>query len=291
MPLLERPDAVTACDFDDGPDIMLWNPALTSKRWRRQCRRVFVARLFTTRGAVGLLALVLLLDLHATDNLAGALAVGGAIALLLSAFCDAGITAACLATDHHHGRRCRLERCPGEFFFRSDDFVDLGAAAHHAAGTLIDLVGELHETPARAWLDPELPIRAHQVVWDGLTRLSRTAAARRHATRLAATPGETDLAAATATAIAEFDALLGELLFHLQGCVTLIREWEAKLRHIELVERTDTVQFDLQAEAIRSMVDDADELQKSVFAYITAARDLTGAGRFPWEPTSAEPVP
>ncbi|MEV6445143.1 hypothetical protein [Amycolatopsis sp. NPDC051716] len=293
MSLLKKPDAVTVGDFADGPDIMLWNPALTTRHWRWQVLRGFLARSVSARCAAGLLALALVLGIGAAESLGGALAVVDAIALLLSGLCDAVITAACLATDHQHqpGRRCPLERSPGDFFFRSDDFVDLGTAAHHTAGLLIDLVGELHATPARDWIDPELPERAHQTVWDALTRLTRTAPARRHAARLAALPGETDLATATAAAITEFDTLLGELAFHLQGCVTLTREWEAKLRHAELVDHTSAVHAELHAASIRPMVEVAEELPKSVFAYVTAARDLTGTGRFPWELPAAEQVP
>ncbi|RSM37862.1 hypothetical protein DMA12_35255 [Amycolatopsis balhimycina DSM 5908] len=291
MSLLEKPEAVTVGDFADGPDVMLWNPAVTTKYWRRWVNRAFFTRLFSTRSVAGLLTLALVLGGGAAETLGGALAVGGAIALLLSGLCDAGITAACLATDHQHGRRCALERSPGEFFLRSDDFLDLGPAAHRTAGLLIDLTGELHATASRDWIDPELPGRAHEAVWDALTRLIRTAPARRHAARLVAMPGEADLATTTATAIAEFDTLLSELLFHLQGCVTLTREWEAKLRHAELVEHTSAVEAELRAASIGLIVEVAEELPRVVFAYVTAARDLTGAGRFPWELPATEPVP
>ena len=291
MSLLDKPDVVTVGDFADGPDIMLWNPALTTRRWRGLVKRAFFTRLFSTRSVAGLLILALVLGTGAAETLGGALAVVGAIALLLSALLDAGITAACLATDHQHGHRCLLERSPGEFFLRADDFLDLGPAAHRTAGLLIDLTGELPATATRDWIDPDLPGRAHQAVWDALTRLIGTAPARRHAARLVAMPGEADLTVKTATAIAEFDGLLGELVFHLQGCVTLSREWEAKLRHAELVQRTSDVQAELRAASSGLMVEVAEELQRSVFAYVTAARDLTGAGRFPWELPAAEPVP
>jgi hypothetical protein len=293
MSLLHKPDAVTVGDFADGPDIMLWNPAVTTKRWRWQVLRAVLARVLSGRCVAGLLLLTLILGTGAAETPVGALTIGGSIALVLSGLCDAVITASCLPTDHQHqhGHRCPLERSPGEFFLRRDDFVDLGTVAHHTAGLLIDLTGELHATPARDWLDPELPDRAHHVIWDALTRLTRTGPARRHARRLAAIPGEADLAATTATAIAEFDTLLGELVFHLQGCVTLTREWEAKLRHAELVEHTSAVQAELHAASIRPMVEVAEELPKSVFAYVTAARDLTGTGRFPWELPAPEPVP
>ncbi|VVJ21525.1 Uncharacterised protein [Amycolatopsis camponoti] len=291
MPLLEKPESVTVGDFVDGPDTVLWNPALTEKRWRRLVLRTFLERLFSARCAAGLLALAL--GVAAGGTLVGALTIGGAIALVLSGFCDAIVTAACLSTDHEHrhGRRCRLERSPGEFFLRSVDFADLGKAAQHTAGLLVELTSELHGSKARDWLDPGLPDRVHQVVWDALVRLARTASARRHAARLAAMPDEADLAATTAAVIAEFDTLFDELVLHLQGCVTLAREWEAKLRHTELVQHTRALRAELDAASIRRVVEVAEELPKSVFAYVTAARDLTGAGRFPWELPSAEPAP
>jgi hypothetical protein len=287
MSLQEKPDAVTVGDFADGPDITLWNPALTKRRWRHEVVRAFLVRSCSIRCVAGLLTLAVALGTDVTRTLAGALMIASALALMLSGLCDAAITAACLTTDHQHphGRRCRLERSPGELFYRSDDFADLGDHAHQTAGLLIDLIGELHDSTARDWLDPDLPRRAHHAVWDALSRLTRTRAARRHAALLAATPGVTDLA----STVAEFDSQLAELLFHLQGCVTLIREWEAKLRHADLVERTSVVHAELHAISLHAAVDAAAELPKSVFAYVTAARDLTGAGPFPWEPVSAKP--
>ncbi|MFG1645548.1 hypothetical protein ACGFMK_35150 [Amycolatopsis sp. NPDC049252] len=292
MSLLKSPGAVTVGEFADGPDIMLWNPAITEKRWRRCVRHACLARVISIRFVAGLLAVASVVGIDHAKTIAGALTIGGAIALVLSGLIDMVVAATCLAIDHQHryGRRCRLERSPGEFFLRSHDFIDLGEAAVQTAGLLIELTGELHDTAARDWLNPELPGRVHQVVWDALSRLSRTGGARRHAACLAETPGESDLAATTASAIAEFDASLGELVFHLQGCVTLTRAWEAKLRHAALIERTSTICSELELASIHRVADAAAELPPSVFAHVTAARDLTGAGPFPWEPQRPEPV-
>ncbi|WP_439381566.1 hypothetical protein [Amycolatopsis lexingtonensis] len=290
MSLLEKPDAVTVGDFADGPDIMLWNPTLTTKRWRRELLRAFLTRAVSIRCVTGLVVFVLVLGSGYAETLPGALTIGGAIAVVLSGLFDAVVTADCLASDHQHGRSCRLERSPGEFFLRSNDFVDLGEEALQTAGRLVDLTGQLHDTAARDWLDPELPDRVHQIVWDALVRLAGTRAGRRHAAQLAATSGETDLAATTASAIAEFDVSLDELAFHLQGCVALTWEWEAKLRHAELREHTTTICAELGAVSIRPVVEAAAELPRSVFAYVTTARDLTSAGPFPWELPLAEPV-
>ncbi|WP_439382134.1 hypothetical protein [Amycolatopsis lexingtonensis] len=290
MSLLEKPAPVTVGDFADSSDVMLWNPALTAKRWRAEVLRAFLLRALSLRCLAGLLTFALLFSFDFAQTLAGALTIGGAIALVLSGVLDAVIAAACLATDHQHKRNCRLERSRGEFFLRGHEFADLDEATLEAVGVLVDLVGELHDTSARDWLEPELPDQVHQVVWEALTRLARTGAARRHATRLAATPGESDLAATLTAALAEFDALLGELIFHLQGCVTLTREWEAKLQHAELIERITTICAELEAGSLRPVVEVAAELPRSVFGYVTAARDLTGGGPFPWERSTAEPV-
>ena len=290
MSLLEKPDPVTVGEFAEGSDVMLWNPALTTKRWRVEVLRAFLARAVSIRCGAGLLTVALVLSFGFAKSLAGALTIGGGIALVLSGALDAVITAACLATDHQDGHRCRLERRPGEFFLRSRDFADLGESARQTAGLLVDLTDQLHHTWARDWLDPELPGRVHEIVWATLTRLVRTGAARRHAARLAGTPDGSDLVATTTAAITEFDARLGELVFAVQGCVTLALEWEAKLRHAELVEHTTTVCAELDAASLRPIVDVAAELPRSVFAYVTAARDLTGAGPFPWERSPAEPV-
>ncbi|MGW4526915.1 hypothetical protein [Amycolatopsis sp. NPDC004378] len=290
MPLLEKPEPVTVGDFVDGSDTMLWNPALTTKRWRTEVLRTFLVRVLSIRCGAGLLVFSFVLGTGRGETLLGALMNGGAIVLVLSGLLDALITAAGLASEHQHKpRRCRLERTPGEFFLRSRDFANLDQAAFRTAGLLADLTGELHDTSARDWFDPELPGRVHQIVWEALTRLLATDAARRHAARVA-TAGESDLAATIAAAIAEFDALLDDLVFHLQGCVTLAREWEAKLRRAELLDHTTAICAELEAVSIRPVVDIAAELPRSVFAFVTAARDLTGAGPFPWERSPAEPV-
>jgi hypothetical protein len=283
MPLLEKPEPVTEGDFPDGPDLMLWNPALTAKRWRAESIRVFALRCLTIRCAAGLITLAL--TVRIAETLPGALLVGGAAALVVSGLCDAAIHMLCLETDHDHprGRRCRLEHRPDVFFVRGRDFADLGDAAQRSAVLLIDLTRELHATAARDWLDPELSGRAHRLAWEALTCLARSRAARRHVEQLAAIPGEIELASTALTALTEFDESLDELVFHLRGCVTLTRAWEEKLHHDQLAERIFAVEAELRAASIRQVADSAEELPTSVFAFITAARDISGAGPFPWE--------
>lgn len=280
MALLEKPDLLTEGDFADGPDVMLWNPALAANHWRREAIRAFVSRCCTTPFVVGLV--VLALGIRIAESIPGALMVGGAGALVLSCLCDAATTVICLDIDHTHSR-CRLERSPGEFFFRCRDFADLGPRAHHAATRLIDLTGDLHSTAVRGWLASGLDEEAHQLVWEALIRLDRSRTARQKATQLAEVPGESELASAVTAAVEELDDELDELVFQLQSCVTLSRAWELKLRHAELAEHAVAVQDELQAASTSEVTALAEELPRSVFAYVTAARDLTAAGPFPWE--------
>ncbi|UOZ03404.1 hypothetical protein [Amycolatopsis sp. WQ 127309] len=283
MTLLKKPESVTDGDFADGPDVMLWNPALTAKRWQTESLRMFALRCLTIRCAAGLVTLVLAIRI--AETLPGALLVGAAAALVVSGLCDAAIHMLCLDIDHDHphGRRCRLERQPDVFFLRGRDFSDLGDAAQRSAFLLIDLTRELHTTEARDWLDPELPDRAHRLAWEALACLARSRPARRHVAQLAAIPDETELASTAVKALAEFDEALDELVFHLRGCVTLTRAWEARLRHTQLAERTFAVTAELRATSIRQVADSAEELPRSCFAFVTAARDVSGAGSFPWE--------
>jgi hypothetical protein len=95
--------------------------------------------------------------------------------------------------------------------------------------------------------------------------------------------GEAGLASPATAAVEALDDELDKLVSQLQACVTLTRVWETKLRHAELAEHAVAVQIELQAASIGPVAALAEELPRSVFAYVTAARDLMAAGPFPWE--------
>ena len=83
------------------------------------------------------------------------------------------------------------------------------------------------------------------------------------------------------------------MAYHLHGCLVLTRAWEAKARSTELTARTDRVLAELPgSDLLHQLAEAAEELPQRVFAYITAARDVTGAATFPWErPRSTWPQP
>ncbi|SFO05263.1 hypothetical protein [Amycolatopsis rubida] len=282
------PDAVMpvrAATFPDGPDSVLLNPDIPQARWRGERVRAGLRPRTVLTGLAGVALAVLA---AASGSGFGAVFALGAGILAVGVSLFAGwYSAARMLTDHRHGpgSPCRLDRVRGEFFFRSRDFTDLGPASY-AVRTLIAGVGELHRSPARTWIDPGVPREVHRVVWQALCCLDRTRAARVLVDELAADPDSVvgQLAVAARKAVLVMDDALDEVVQHVHGCVVLTRAWEAKLRHTELTTRTDHILAALPGHAeVRRLTEAAEALPQNVFAYITAARDITEAGAFPWE--------
>ncbi|MEV0068842.1 hypothetical protein [Amycolatopsis sp. NPDC050768] len=273
--------------FHDGPDTLLLNPQTPRRRWHRERLRALLLPQTLLIGLVGAAAPDVI---HAPPgwaeviaNLSVLTAVGAGVVLAVGVgrFLR-------MPTDHRHppARPCRLDRVRGEFFFRSRDFADLGPDSHLLVRNLIAGVDELHRTTARVWLDPQLCAEVHHLVWQTLACLDRIRAARSLAAELTAEP-DTDtgaLVAAAREAVAVIDDGLDQVARHLHGCLVLTRAWEAKARSAELTTRTDQALAELPgSHLLHQLAEVAEELPQRVFAYITAARDVTGAGSFPWE--------
>ncbi|MEV8609526.1 hypothetical protein AB0383_16605 [Amycolatopsis sp. NPDC051373] len=273
--------------FHDGPDTLLLNPQTPRRRWHRERLRALLLPQTLLIGLAGAVAPEVIQVPPGWSgviaNLSVITAVGAGIVLAV------GIGRLLrMPTDHRHplARPCRLDRVRGEFFFRSRDFTDLGPDNHLLVRNLIAGVDELHRSPARAWLDPQLCAEVHQLVWQTLACLDRTRAARNVAAELTA-ESDTDtgaLAAAAREAVAVIDHALDQVAHHLHGCLVLTRAWEAKARSTELTTRTGRALAELPgSHLLHQLAEAAEGLPQSVFAYITAARDVTGAGTFPWE--------
>ncbi|MFI5593685.1 hypothetical protein ACIA5G_52285 [Amycolatopsis sp. NPDC051758] len=275
--------------FPDGPDSLLVNPAIPDRRWRTEYARSWLPLRVVLTGLTGT-AIAVLAVLAACSG-AGAVA-GDALAfgiLTIGASAVVGWRQATrMLIDHRHGAACpcRLDRVRGEFFLRSRDFADLGPHAAAAVRELISGVDELHRSPARAWFDPALCHEVHRVAWETVSVLDRTREARSLARELAGDPDAEvgELAAAARQAVAAIDEGLAEVMSHMRGCLALSRAWEAKLRHADLATRTDNTLAALPGhDRVRALGRAADALPWTLHAYLTAARDLTGAGAFPWE--------
>lgn len=275
--------AVIAGEFADGPDAMLWNPYLSRARWRRAALRAALRPNVAVGAVSG--AGFLVVGGGWASGFGIVLAIGIGVLLLGSAAFVAWVNLESFAFDHVHprGRPCRLEQRIGEYFYRAQDFTDLGTTVHATVAAMVEAVAQLHRTPSRAWLDPGLCGEAHRVVWEVLCSLDRTRTARILARQLHADPDSGALAAAVDEAVAVVDRALGEVLTHLRNCVALTRAWEAKLHHDDLRARAEDILAALSEIRPSRLVAAAEPLPQRVFAYLTAARDVTGTGPFPWE--------
>ncbi|GLY68745.1 hypothetical protein [Amycolatopsis taiwanensis] len=287
------PDGATpvrAAMFSDGPDFLLLNPDIPARRWRGARVRAGLRPRIVFIGLAGA-GMAVLAALFGKGFPALLALSAGTLVVGVSALAGWG-SAASVLSDHRHCavRGCRVERRRGDFVFRSRDFADLGAAADMVVRALIVGVEELHRSPARAWIDPAQLRQVHVVVWEALCCLDRTRAARILADELAADP-DTEvggLAAATRRAVTAVDDGVDEVARHVHGCLVLARAWEAKLRHADLAARTEHTLDALPGhDDLRRLSEAAEALPRNLFASITAARDITGAGAFPWEQSSS----
>ncbi|WP_414944884.1 hypothetical protein [Amycolatopsis sp. cmx-11-32] len=276
--------------FPDGQDTVLLSPAMTARRWRRRQALTALRLMTVLKGlsCAGAAVLASVVGHGFGEKLALAVA---AMTLVLAGWRVASRLIAD-GRDHYDGvPQTRVPRGEG---FRSRDFADLGASSLPLVQELLSGVDELHRTPARAWIDPGLPGEAHRVVWQALCCLDRSRDARALADELASDPDAgDDLASAARRAVDEIDDSLDEVARHVRGCLVLARAWEAKLRRQDLAARTRRTLAALPGhDRIRGLSRDAEALPQNVFAHVTAARDITRAGEFPWErPRSTWPRP
>lgn len=274
-------------EFDDGSDAMLWHPHLSRARWRRETLRAALPARVVLCGLLGVAFVAEGIAGH--TGLAAVLTAGLGVLAVGSATVAAVVNAACFDTDHAHDRHrpCRLEQRPGEFFYRTKDFLTLGTGVHDTVAGVLDAVHQLHSTPARAWLHPDLPREAHLVAWEVLCCLDRTRTARAVADQLRGDHEAGELAARANDAITVIDQALAEVLRHLRHCVALAQAWTTKLRHADLETRVQDTLVSLGDAGAARIAADAEVLPQNVFAFVTAARDVTGTGPFPWEQPAA----
>lgn len=279
---------VSVGEFDDGPDLMLWNPHFSRASRRREALRAMLSVRVVLCGVSGI-ALVVVGALREVG-------FGALLTIALGALALAGATLATVVSlasfeiDHVHkrGQRCRLERQPGEFFYRTRDFADLGTTTTDTVSEVVEALYHLHVTPARVWLDPALPRRAHVVAWEALRCLDRTRAARTLVHESGTGDKLGQLIAAANGAITGIDRAVAEVVTHLRACIVLTQAWTIKLRHAGIRSHAQAVLDALPEGWAARIAAEAETLPQDVFAYVTAARDITGAGPFPWETSYVE---
>ncbi|UJW32624.1 hypothetical protein L3Q67_02200 [Saccharothrix sp. AJ9571] len=270
--------------FSDGPDLILLNPEVAPSRWRQERLRAACRPAIILIGLIGVHLIAI--GIGSATGFAAALLTGAGAVIVGASALSAWVSATFLITEHCHdpGVDCRLERARGAYFYRTADFRRPGHAGTETAHWLLTALDELHRTPVRAWLDPDLPDAVHRVVWEALSCLDRTRDARALTEELAADPAAGELTAAAREALSTIDRGIEGVLNHVHGCLVLTRSWESKLRHADLAARTNRTLAELPGtDVVGRLLDTAETLPQNVFAYITAANDVTNAGPFPWE--------
>lgn len=277
---------VLDCMLPDGYATVLLNPAMTPRQLRR---RQALGLVRPTTILKGLFAAGLAFQLSCAGDGFGEKFGIGLVTLILVLGVLGLFSRSASETSFECEGVPRLRLRWGEFY-RRRDFDDLGADSRELVAELLTGVQTLHRSPALAWLDPALPGEIHTVVWRTLCCLDRTRAARALADEIAAELDTTDdLVAATRRAVDDVDTSLRKVAQHVRGCVVLCRAWEKKLRRHDLAARVrHTLAAIAGQDHLTRLSQDSDALPRNVFAHVTAARDITHSGAFPWEQPPSE---
>lgn len=265
-------------EFRTGSELMLWRPGVDRDRLRW---RAMWTCLFSAPGIYAVLgAAAAMYDVQRIGWWVICLGVLVVSASVLSIW----VSYRCVDYDHQHGhdKPCFLDKVRGEYFYRRSDFHDLSPSMVHTAGRIVAAVRDVHVSPASAWLDPQQLRDIHRVAWDALRSLDRTRTLRGVIRDPRCAALSDDLSRAQSR-LAEVDDALDNILSYLHQAVLLVRAWEQKLTEAEVRARLraelDNVPHDMIAATLRR----AELVPENIFAYITAARDLTNAGHFEWE--------
>ncbi|MFE6612003.1 hypothetical protein [Amycolatopsis sp. NPDC057786] len=272
---------VLDCVLPDGYDTVLLNPSITLRQWRRR-QALGLVRLMTI--LKGLFAAGLAVQISSAGHGFGEkLGIGlVTLILVLGVLRVLSRPAGESPFEREGAPRPRLRK--GEFF-QCHDFDDLDTGSRELVAELLTGLKELYRSPARAWLDPALPSEVHTVVWRALCCLDRSRETRALAQEVDSEfdTGD-DLVAATRRAVDDVDAGLRGVARHVRGCVVLCRAWEQKMRRHDLAARAGHTLASVPGQDhLARLLRASEVLPRSVFAHVTAARDITRAGSFPWE--------
>jgi hypothetical protein len=269
---------VTEGEFSTGPELMLWRPGLNRRRLRWRATLRSLLRTFAAAAIVGI-GLAALATREVSGPLVWSLII---FAIVLTGISAVGtvVNFRCADYDHQH-RPCPLESTPGEFFYRTGDFRDLPLSTMDAVCRVIAAVQRVHRSTAAVWLSAQQLRDVHQVAWGALRLVDRTSTLRDVLTdpRCA----KFDELAFVRSYLIETDEAVDRVLTCLLQVELLVTSWERKLAEIDLLAQLRIKLSQVPRETIAATLNRAESVPESVFAYITAARDLTDAGPFDWE--------
>lgn len=271
---------VTEGEFPTGTELMLWRPGINRNRLRE---RAFNAAMFSSPATCVLLGTTLI-AMGALPQKTGWVAKIVTILIVAGYALVVWVTFWCADHDHQHSpnKPCFLDETRGEYYFHRGDFDDLPPPAMYTACVIITTVRGICTSPATTWLDPRHLREIHQVAWDALQALEKI----RDLRKLVEDPRyqaiANDLADAQAC-LSVVDDTLDDVVDYLQQVMLLIQAWEQKLTEADLRSRLHAEVDNIPTSSLASTHHRAESVTEGVFAYVTAARDVTNAGSFVWE--------
>ncbi len=270
-------------EFTTGADLMLWRPGLDRRRLVRRAgwASLWPKPMLCIVVGVGLIPA----GVRESDAVATWLCASIGVVGLITGAVVAWINYLYFDCDHQHGRNrlCFLERVRGEYFYRPADFIELGPSAVDVASQITAAVRDAYSSPAAAWLDPQHLRNLHNVAWDALTLLDRSRELRDAVGQGRCHGTYNELVRAGEDNLASLDHAVDAILTYLLDVVALVHAWDRKLLEGKHRARLQAELYHLPRGAIATMVRAAESTLDGVFAYVTAARDVTHTGPFDWE--------
>ena len=265
-------------EFRTGSELMLWRPGVERARLRW---RAMWTCLFSVPGICAVLGAAVIM--HGVQRIGWWVICLGVLVVCASVL-SIWVNYRCVDHDHQHrhDKPCFLDKVRGEYFYRRSDFHDLPPSTVHSVDRIIAAVRDIHISPANAWLDPQQLRDIHRVAWDTLQALDRTRTLRTVMDDPRCAALSDDLIHAQSR-LAEVDDALGHILNDLHQAVLLVQAWEQKLAETEVRARLHAELDNLPHGMIAATLRRAESVPANIFAYITAARDITNAGPFAWE--------
>jgi hypothetical protein len=266
--------------FPTGTELMLWRPDIDRRRLRLRFLRAAVLSSPATYAMLG----ATLVAIGATPRQVSWIFVAAAVLIVAGYALVVWVNYRCADYDHQHGRRkqCFLDRTRGEYFYHVSDFCDLPPSIGYTVSAIITAVRGIHASPAATWLGSQHLREIHQVAWDALCMLDRTRTLRVLVDDPRYQSISDDLLDARARLTAVDDTLEG-IVNHLYQVTLLGQAWEQKVAESDLRSQLRIEIDNVPDVSIASTLRRAESLAESVFAYVTAARDVTNAGPFVWE--------
>jgi len=268
---------VTEGEFPTGPELMLWRPGLNRSRLRWRVVWWPVLRTLIAAALAGAVLVALVTHVLPPEFW---LMVFVSVMLTGASAVPAVVDYRCAEYDHQH-RPCSLERRSGEFFYRMGDFYEVPGFTLDCVRRIVAAVRRVHLSPDATWLNPQQLHDIHQMAWDTLHMLYRT-----QVLRVAlADPRcvQFDEVARARLHLAKVDDVVERVLTSLLQAELLVTSWERKLDDADLQGQLREELNRATWETIATTLHQADAVPEGIFAYVTAARDLTNAGPFDWE--------